>query len=184
MAFVSPKRVLTKQKNTIIIRTGDMNDALGMHELTKDVLREEKGLVMTIHDFTMTVEDQRIKNDWYVQLPKTLTLLAEDQKKIIGILTIEPEPFIKTAHRGNLGIIIHKDYRSEGVGNALMETALQWVKSSKMYDKIQLEVLESNIRGIALYEKLGFKIEGIIKNALKHANNSYENIHIMGLQIQ
>ncbi|MDG5789203.1 GNAT family N-acetyltransferase [Evansella sp. AB-P1] len=184
MAYVSPIERKTNDNHTILIRTADVNDGLSMHELTKEVINEEDGLIMVHQDFTMTVEDQRIKNDWYLQLPQTLTLLAEHEKKLIGILTIEPGIFVKTAHRGNLGLIIRKDYRSKGIGRIMMHDALAWAKKNNVFEKIELEVLETNKKAIALYEKLNFKVEGIIKNAVKQSNNNYVNLYQMGLPIK
>ncbi|WP_049786649.1 GNAT family N-acetyltransferase [Evansella cellulosilytica] len=183
MAHISHKYFETKRKQRVLLRTATANDGLGMHTLTKEVLFEEKGLVMTIKDFTMTVEEQAQQNEWYLQLPHTLTLVAEHNHIIIGILTIEPEIFLKTAHRCNIGLIIKEEFRSLQIGWALMNTAISWAKNTPYYEKIELEVLSSNHAAIKLYERLGFQIEGTVNNAIKHRDDHYENLHRMGLSL-
>lgn len=43
-----------------------------------------------------------------------------------------------------------------------------------------LNVLETNDKAIKLYEKLGFEIEGILKNDKRLADGKYYNTIIMG----
>lgn len=154
-----------------------------MHQLTKKVMEEEKGLIMTIHDFTMTIKEQASRNYLFLQHPQTIAIIAFHEKHLVGILTIEPEHLLKTHHRGVVGIIIHEDYRSEGIGKKLMEIAIEWAKNTHIYEKLELDVLETNKQAIALYEKLGFFHEGKIEKAVKHGKDVYENIFVMGLYL-
>lgn len=181
MGYIAPSSFFTKNKKKIYFRTAEDKDAAAMHALTKSVIEEENGLIMTIHDFLLTIEDQIHRNQIFLQHPKTIAMVAFHHETLIGILTIEPEHLLKTCHRGNVGIIIHEHYRSEGVGKKLMELAIQWAKSNHVYEKLQLDVLETNIRAVKLYEKLGFFHEGKIENAVKHKEGVYENVLTMGL---
>ena len=171
----------TKDNQTIKLRTGEAKDGFQMHRLTRDILNEQNGLIMTLQDFSMTVEDQKRKNEGFYYFPSALTMIAEHGQKIVGILTLEPELMVKTSHRGTIGIIVHKDYRSNGVGKSMMKAMLDWNMQFTIFEKIELEVLESNKRAISLYEKLGFKTEGITANAVKHSQGKYENLLKMGL---
>lgn len=181
MGYIHPQHRKMKHGNPFVIRTANQEDGFSMYELTKEVLKEGNGLIMTLHDFTMTPEDQMKKNEIYLEHPQTLCLIAEQNTNILGILTLEPDYLIKTMHRGSLGIIVKKEFRGAGIGRQLMITAIQWAKNQPTYEKIELEVLESNTGAIALYELLGFKTEGIIRNAVKHTNNKYENLLKMSI---
>lgn len=57
---------------------------------------------------------------------------------------------------GVLGMQIHKAYRNQGYGRRLMEIGLV---SSAEYgiERIELDVLQSNITAISLYERFGFR---------------------------
>ncbi|MBU9721853.1 MULTISPECIES: GNAT family N-acetyltransferase [Bacillaceae] len=180
MGFISPVEAGMKDAK-MMIRTAEGYDGKQMHQLTRDVIAEENGLIMTLADFTMTEEDQAVKNDWFIQHPDTLAIVALKNHFVIGILTIEPETFLKTCHRANLGLIVHKNYRSKGVGLALMKAAIQWAQHHERYEKIELEVLQSNKRAINLYNKLGFIEEGTIYKAIKNAPHSYDHLVRMSL---
>lgn len=181
LAYISPFTVQLRGNRELLIRTAASHDGKAMHQLTKDVVSEEAGLIMTMEDYFLSVEEEMRRNEVFLQHPQTIAIIAEHEKKLIAILTIEPEPLLKTAHRGSLGIIIHRDYRSQGIGKILMNTAIQWAKNNIYYEKLELEVLQSNVPGISLYEKVGFVHEGIIQDAVKHRENNYENLLKMGL---
>lgn len=59
------------------------------------------------------------------------------------------------AGRGILGIGLRKDYRDKGFGRRLMMATLR--RAFIFFEAVELCVRRSNLRAIALYEKLGFK---------------------------
>lgn len=183
MGYISPLTVQVKGHKEVMIRTAEGSDGKAMYELTKEVILEERGLIMTINDFLLTVEDQANRNELFLQHPQTVAIIAEHKNKFLGILTIEPDHLFKTAHRGHLGIIIQRDYRSLGIGKILVNTAIHWATNNIYYEKIELEVLESNKPAISLYEKLGFIHEGRIERAVKHNENQYDHLLKMGLLV-
>ena len=181
MGYIAPFAVQLKDEKELVIRTAESHDGQAMHQLTKDVILEESGLIMSKEDDLLSAKEQMTRNIMFLQHPQTITIIADYKKQLLGILTIEPEHLSKTAHRGSLGIIVHRDYRSQGIGKILMDTSIQWAKNNLYYEKIELEVLQSNVRGISLYEKVGFVHEGIIQKAVKHKEGKYENLLKMGL---
>jgi ribosomal protein S18 acetylase RimI-like enzyme len=85
--------------------------------------------------------------------------------------------------KGNtyLTISVREAYRGKGVGTALMETAENYAKSKKIR-RIELEVFGKNKNAIALYEKRGYVIEGIKKEAVYNLN-AFDDIIIMTKRI-
>lgn len=67
----------------------------------------------------------------------------------------------KEVHIMNLAV--HKDFRRQGIGEALIRTALKEARD-KGGERATLEVRASNIAAIRLYEKLGFKTTAIRRN--------------------
>lgn len=60
-------------------------------------------------------------------------------------------------------VAVHEDYRRRGVAEALLEEALRKGRELGIRD-FTLEVRSSNKAAIHLYEKIGFRKEGIRKN--------------------
>ncbi len=78
----------------------------------------------------------------------------------VGISAILDEGYITN-------IAVFPEYRKSGVGTALIEYLFKFAKEKKL-SFISLEVRESNLTAISLYQKFGFKTEG-------KRNNFYEN---------
>ena len=60
-------------------------------------------------------------------------------------------------------IAVHPEYRNKGIASALLEKMINFAES-KSLEFITLEVRESNINAIKLYEKYGFQKVGERKN--------------------
>lgn len=83
------------------------------------------------------------------------------------------------AHCGELGIGVVAPYRGKGIGKALMHDALNRAKE-KGLERIELTVFEENKPAIALYQQIGFVIEGKKMNAVK-INGKYDDLICMAL---
>jgi RimJ/RimL family protein N-acetyltransferase len=93
-------------------------------------------------------------------------LLALHNDQVIGWCDISSLDRPVFAHAGSLGMGVLKAYRGQGVGKALISSALQKAKE-KGLTRIELTVREKNTAATALYEKMGFEKEGIHKNAVR-----------------
>lgn len=105
--------------------------------------------------------------------------IAIQDKKIIGWCDITSLHRHVHDHVGSLGIAILAPYRGQGVGKALMLTALAAARA-KGLTRVELTVRENNKTAIALYKQLGFKEEGLHPKAIR-INGTYENQISMGL---
>ena len=62
-----------------------------------------------------------------------------------------------------MNIAVHPDYRRRGIGQILIEELIREVKNLGSIS-LTLEVRDSNIAAVSLYEKLGFSQVGLRKN--------------------
>ena len=56
-------------------------------------------------------------------------------------------------------------YRGRGLGFRLLNTALEQARGAG-FVRIELDVYADNMRAIALYEKVGFVREGVVRDAV------------------
>lgn len=147
----------------------------GFWSAVDSVARERKYLafleappINTTKDFVL----QNIKGNW----PH---FVAINDGKIIAWCDISALDRPVFAHIGSLGIGVLAAYRGQGIGKALMNTALENAKL-KGLTRIELTVRENNKPAIALYEKMGFEKEGIHKNGVC-IDGKYENHIFMAL---
>lgn len=106
-------------------------------------------------------------------------VVAMHQEQLVGWCDISPLDRPVFAHIGSLGMGVLAAYRGQGIGTALISTALQMARA-KGLTRIELTVREQNKPAIALYEKHGFVIEGVHKNGVC-IDGKYENHLFMAL---
>lgn len=105
------------------------------------------------------------------------------ENQVIGWCDIIPKSFEGLSHVGNLGMGLLPEYRGQGIGAQLFEMTQNHAKVFNHIEKLELEVFESNIHAIKLYEKLGFVFEGRRVKARK-LDGVYDNILLMGKFIE
>ncbi len=80
----------------------------------------------------------------------------------MGSLTLDRYGNVKkTRHVRVLGMLVIKGYRGQGIGTKLVAHALEWAKAQPAVEKVVLGVFSDNRRAVRLYEKFGFKVEGV-----------------------
>lgn len=92
-----------------------------------------------------------------------LTIVAVVDGKVVGNSTLWHTPLKKMKHVRELGILVIDGYREMGVGRALMDYDIKWARKQDGIEKVELGVFSPNKRAIHVYEKFGFKIEGVLK---------------------
>ncbi|WP_411953982.1 GNAT family N-acetyltransferase [Alkalibacillus sp. S2W] len=70
----------------------------------------------------------------------------------------------------------HSTYFNQGFGSQAIRLLLAIVFDEYQLNRLQLEVYSHNTRAIAAYEKLGFKREGVLRQALYYDGNYYDEI--------
>jgi RimJ/RimL family protein N-acetyltransferase len=85
--------------------------------------------------------------------------------EVIGWCDIRRHFFPTHAHRGTLGMGILPAYRSRGLGRRLIEAALAKAREIGL-TRVELSVHADNARAIALYKKVGFLTEGVVRDAI------------------
>jgi RimJ/RimL family protein N-acetyltransferase len=96
-----------------------------------------------------------------------LLLLALDGNKIIGMASVKGYSEWRLAHVGEVGISILKEYWGLGLGSLLLEELLDWVSEVGELSRLELTVQARNERAVHLYQKYGFEIEGLMKQAVQ-----------------
>lgn len=71
-------------------------------------------------------------------------------------------------------------YRDKGIGKKASNLLLNHGFYDLNLHKIYLAVIEKNVRAIELYKKLGFNLEGIMREAV-FKDNTYHNLVMMGI---
>jgi putative acetyltransferase len=80
---------------------------------------------------------------------------------ISGLSIVSRSP--RRTHAASLGMSVHDDFHGRGLGTALLSSLLDLADNWLNLRRIDLKVYVDNTSAIALYEKLGFEIEGRLR---------------------
>ncbi len=113
---------------------------------------------------------------------ETVMIVVEAGGRIVGNCDIKRRGF-KQAHRAVLGIVLVKEFRGKGIGEALMRSAIGLSKERmKGLEQIDLQTFAYNKRAQALYRKVGFVKIGEIPRAIREGGRFYSE-HLMELYL-
>ncbi len=175
-------REITVKDEKIIIRRTKISDAKALIEYLNIIGGESDFLTFGLDQFNSTVEQEEYFIENTLEKNNALSILAEVNGKIIGNLNFSGGIRERTAHAGEFGISILKEYWGNHVGEELLKFLIEWSKNSGIIRKINLRARIDNDRGIRLYKKLGFMEEGIIKRDLLIEGEFYDSLS-MGMLI-
>ena len=102
--------------------------------------------------------------------------VAVAQAQIVGEISIMPENTGVYA----IGMAVAGAWRGRGVGSQLLSAGIEWARARGAH-KIYLEVFPHNAAALALYEKFGFKREGVRSKHYRRENGELWDSIMMGL---
>lgn len=98
-----------------------------------------------------------------------LQLVAERGGQLVGSLGLHPPVALRRRHTAMLGISVDAAAQGQGVGRALMAAACDYADQWGQILRIELTVFTDNLRAQALYQRFGFRQEGVHRAyALRH----------------
>lgn len=150
---------------SITLRQAVPQDASVLQALLKQLEQETPYLELDLDELeaptaTLAAEIARVYN-----AQNNLLLLALSGTTPIGLVRIQAAETVARQHCGELGIGILKTYWGLGLGQILLSEALNWTQQTTLL-RLELTVQTRNQRARHLYEKFGFKIEGILQQAV------------------
>jgi RimJ/RimL family protein N-acetyltransferase len=133
----------------------------GFHRALDRVARERKYLSV-FEAFPVEAMKDFILHQNKTGGPAFVALKAGE---VIGWCDIRRQAFPAFAHRGSVGMGVVAEWRGRGIGLRLLDAAIKDAFRRGLV-RVELEVRADNARAIALYEKIGFAREGIMRDAV------------------
>ena len=99
--------------------------------------------------------------------------------EVVGWCDVTPKSRPIYAHCGVLGMGLLPRFRGQGLGTRLIARTLQASRAFGL-TRVELTVRQDNANAIALYEKMGFVVEGVQRNG-GLVDGKYENIIEMAI---
>ncbi|ATG73854.1 N-acetyltransferase family protein [Zobellella denitrificans] len=102
------------------------------------------------------------------------TLVAEQEGRVVGHLTLFLRQKPRERHGAMLAIAVHPDSQGRGVGRRLMQAAIEQADHWLNLVRLELEVQADNAPAQALYRSLGFEQEGLKRLATFKAGRYHD----------
>jgi ribosomal protein S18 acetylase RimI-like enzyme len=99
--------------------------------------------------------------------------------EVVGWCDILPKSRPVHAHVGVLGVALLPEFRGCGLGGRLVRQTLDAARAFGLH-RVEPTVREDNKNVIALYRKIGFEIEALMRDAIK-VDDIRENVVLMAL---
>jgi len=84
----------------------------------------------------------------------------------------------RMAHVASIGVTVSAGCRRRGIGRMLIETIIEQAEERGLR-KIKLEVFAQNQGPILLYQKLGFRNVGRLRDEVMRNDGTYDDVIIM-----
>jgi RimJ/RimL family protein N-acetyltransferase len=117
---------------------------------------------------------------WLSNLQNLIVLVALYDDKIVGHAQIFKFPHPRRKGACDLAIYLHQDFHNVGLGTAILTKLIELAKKERLH-RIGLSVIADSKLAVHLYQKLGFKIEGVMKDAYLGEDGKYHDEIVMGL---
>lgn len=157
-------------------------DAKGLLDYLKQVGSESDYLLFDHQGVPMTIEQEEAFLNTVNSTPYSRMFLIKDGDKVIANGYIYGSPRARIQHKFQIAVSVLKAYWGTGVSHILMETLIDYAKSTGFNETIFLEVVSENIRAIKLYERFGFVSYGQVLKAIK-LENRYLDWTLMRLDL-
>jgi RimJ/RimL family protein N-acetyltransferase len=149
----------------IKIRQIKESDAESFLTMMKTLDNETKLMMYESNERKGTVEKQEKIIKEMLAKDNQMIFVAEDDGWLVGFLGAYGGEFQRTRHRAHIVVGIIREFWGRGVGKSLFLEMEKWARSKGIH-RLELTVMGHNERGIRLYQKMGFEVEGTRHDSL------------------
>lgn len=109
---------------------------------------------------------------------KLAICLIENDKYIGNVYMTNIDEINRSCHSHVL--IGDKDYWGKGYVREALTKAIEYMFNERNIHRIQANVLESNVQSLKMHEKCGYKVDGLLREAV-FKGGKYQNQYVLSL---
>ncbi len=182
MLFPTTKGLL-KNGAEAVLRSPRTEDAAMMIKQLRQMTAETDFLLRAPEEVTMTVEQEERFIQSINQSANSWMIMCEVDGQYAGNCHLQlMNNRLKVRHRGSVAIGLSKAFWGMGIGTLLFEQMIRIARENGA-QQLELAVIEGNERGLALYEKMGFRQYGVLPNAFIQPDGSKASEILMVLEL-
>ncbi len=164
-----------------VVRRAQPGDAGALVALAEAVASEPEGWLISDGAWRSPGEERRFLRALR-RYDDAAVFVAELPEGLVGRLSLGRDPHPASRHVADLGLMVAAAHRRRGIGNALLDAAVEWARAAAVR-KLELHVFPHNEAAIALYERFGFQQEGL-RRAHYRRGSEYLDAILMAYTVQ
>lgn len=173
MSYIDPLRTYSKSGIEVLLRNAHEKDAGAIMKIKAGILSEKVFMLREEDEANLNEESERSEIAEHLESEGSVYIVAEISEEVVGFLEFMNGSLKRTKHSGMFSVYITGEFRGNGIGRLLLEMLIHWAEKHMLIEKVTLAVFSTNAAAIGLYEKMGFKIEGICPRDMKLSDGSY-----------
>jgi RimJ/RimL family protein N-acetyltransferase len=173
-----PRRLKLRKRKAVQLRPMTYEDAEALHRFFCSIPEED--LLFLRRDVT----DRDVIESWAqdVATDQTFTLLAERDGTIVGEASIHRNRVPWSTHVGEIRVVVDAEHRSLGLGAALVQaTFLEAL--GRGIEKIVAEMTPDQKGAINVFQKLGFRVEGLFRDHVRDRRGQKRDLVVMAHEV-
>ena len=111
--------------------------------------------------------------------PGLATYVAERGGEIVGTYVLKPNQPALGAHVANAGYMVRPGTFGRGIGTAMGEHSVAEARAAGYLAMQFNAVVSTNTRAVALWQRLGFAVIGVVPEGFRHRERGYVDLLIM-----
>lgn len=155
-----PKTITLKDGSTAILRAPRIEDAPALLDFLAAIAEETEFTLRYPEEcagITLEMEERFIQAK--IDSDSEYMIICEVDGEIAGNCGLKLNGSMKIRHRAGIAIALYKKHWGKGIGTALFREMIALGEKHGLH-QLELEYVEGNDRGRALYEKMGFTVFG------------------------
>jgi RimJ/RimL family protein N-acetyltransferase len=147
-----------------MIREIEIEDYKIFNKLFHQICNESEYMLFAPNEANISDEAQLNRIKSIKKSSNSKIFIAEIDNELIGFLILRGDEFRRRAHIRYIAMGVLREYCSKGLGPKLLKAAIEDCEKMNI-KRMELVVDVLNVRGIKLYQRMGFEIEGIFRKA-------------------
>ncbi|TEW50228.1 GNAT family N-acetyltransferase [Psychromonas algicola] len=163
------------------IRTANINDSAQLISLFETLDQESTFMLLEPSERDTSLENQQKQMANFTDSNTQVMLVKENDKaELIAFVVGIAGNFIRNKHSLYCVIGVKSEYHDKGIGHSLLTNLEEWANNHGIH-RIELTVMEHNLKAIRLYETFGFIREGIKRDSICIAGEYINELYMSKL---
>jgi len=173
-----PRKLTLKRRRSVQVRPMTVEDADALHAFFCAIPAED--LLFLRRDVT----DRDVIESWSLDIAAghTFTLLAESDGAVVGEASIHRSRVPWSTHVGEIRVVVDAAHRQLGLGSSLVQ-AIFLEALQRGIEKIVAEMTPDQKSAINVFEKLGFRVEGLLRDHVRDRQGQKRDLVVMAHEV-